>query len=452
MTEAAAHVLVVDDEPAARRALARALMACGLTVDTAESGAAAIDLVRTRPIDAVLLDREMPELDGLAVLAQLRRQHPDIEVVLMVALGDHEAAAAAIRGGAHSVLARPLASPDAAVPPVQRAAERRLLLARNRALEKQLSEHEQLGEIVGSSRRMVELLRRAAAAATTTAPVLVLGERGTGKDLVARAVHRRSNRARAPLVVWSPAALGEEAAAAELHAALDEADGGTLILDDLGTLPRAAQASLASALAGARKDGERPHTPRARVIATALPDLREQVARGELREDLFYRLAAVLLEVPPLRRRREDIPLLAYHFLSRSAAREGKEIRRITVETLRALRAHPWPGNVGELRGAVEHAVVMARGDAILPTDLPIGQPDDGGDDDDPAPVQLGDLFELPYADAKDQAVASFDRTYVELRMKRTGGNVSEAARLAGLDRSNFRRLLKRVQGRDEDA
>jgi DNA-binding NtrC family response regulator len=441
MSGTAGHVLVVDDEPAARRSLARALMARGLVVDTAESGAAVLDLVRTRPIDAVLLDREMPDLDGLAVLAQLRRLHPEIEVVLMVALGDHEGAAAAIRGGAYGTVARPLASPEAAVPQVERAAERRLLLARTRALETQLAEHEQLGEIVGSSPRMVELLRRAAAAGTTTAPVLILGERGTGKDLLARAVHRRSNRARAPLVVWSAAELGEEAAVAGLAVAIAEAEGGTLIVDDLGTLPRAAQAELLHALAAPRRAD-------ARIIAAALPELREQVARGELREDLFYRLAAVLLEVPPLRRRREDIPLLAYHFLSRCAAREGKEIRRITVETLRALRAHPWPGNVGELRGAVEHAVVMARGDAILPADLPIGHPDER-DDDEPVPV--GELFELPYAEAKDEAVASFDRAYVELRMKRTGGNVSEAARLAGMDRSNFRRLLKRVRGRDDE-
>ncbi len=245
-------------------------------------------------------------------------------------------------------------------------------------------------------------------------------------------------------MVLSPAELGEDAARAELASALAEAEGGTLILDDLGALPRAAQADLLRALtgAGARRTD-------ARVIAAALPDLRAQVARGELREDLFYRLAAVLLEVPPLRRRREDIPLLAYHFLSRCAAREGKDIRRITVEALRALRAHPWPGNVGELRGAVEHAVVMARGDAILPADLPIGQPDEDDDDDPQTPGD--ELLELPYAEAKDQAVASFDRAYVELRMKRTGGNVSEAARLAGMDRSNFRRLLKRARGRDDE-
>jgi DNA-binding NtrC family response regulator len=436
---------VVDDEPATRRALARALLARGLVVDTAESGAAALDLLRTRAVDAVLLDREMPELDGLAVLAELRRSHPAVEVVLMVSLGDHEVAAAALRAGAYAVVSRPLPGPEAAIPPVERAIERRRLADRALALEKQLAEHEQLGEIVGSSPRMVELLRRVTAASASSAPVLVLGERGTGKGLLARALHRRSNRARAPLLVMSPAELREEAAVAELAAALEQAEGGTLLLDDLGALPREAQAALLRALAGPMGRG-------VRVIATALPGLREQVARGELREDLFYRLAAVLLEVPPLRRRREDIPLLAYHFLSRSAAREGKTIRRIAVDALRALRDNPWPGNVGELRGAVEHAVVMARGEVILSADLPLGRPDeDAGDDADPPLLADAEVLELPYAEAKDQAVSAFDRAYVERRMKHTGGNVSEAARLAGMDRSNFRRLLKKVRGRDDE-
>jgi DNA-binding NtrC family response regulator len=441
----AAHVLVVDDEPALRRSLARALMAQGLTVDTAESGAAALDLVKTRPIDAVLLDREMPDLDGMAVLAQLRRHHPDVEVVLMTALGDAEAAAAALRAGAYAVVTKPLLAPEAAVLPVERAAERRRLVERTRALEQALAEHEQLGEIVGSSSRMVDLLRRTAAAAGSSVPVLVLGERGTGKDLVARTVHRRGNRARAPLVVLSAGVLREDEAVAELTAALAEAAGGTLLVDDLGALPRAAQAELLRSITG-------PQRADARLIATGLPELREQVARGEVREELFYRAAGVLLEVPPLRRRREDVPLLAYHFVARFAGRERKTIRRIAGEALRLLRGYAWPGNVGELRGVIEHAVVMARGEVLSPADLPIGREEDAGADEGVA-FATGEVLELPYAEAKEQAVAGFDEAYVERRMKKARGNVSEAARLAGMDRSNFRRLMKRVkgQGAEED-
>jgi DNA-binding NtrC family response regulator len=444
-----AHVLVVDDEPATRRALARALLARGLTVDTAESGAAALDLVRTRSIDAVLLDRDMPEMDGLHALGQLRRHHPDVEVVLMIAIDDPDPAAG-LRAGAYAVVAKPLPAPESAVAPVERAAERRRLVERARTLEKQLAEHEQLGEIVAGSPRMVDLVRRAAAAAASSAPVVVMGERGTGKALLARAVHRRSGRARAPLVVLAPGELGEAAAQSELHAALEAAEGGTLLLLDLGALPRAAQADLTRALGSRRAD--------VRVIATALPDLRDKVAAGAFREDLFYGLAAVLLEVPPLRRRREDVPLLAYHFLGRLAAREGKTIRKITGEALRALRRHDWPGNVGELQRAVSHAVVMARGEAIGTADLPFGQEEEeedddavgGGDDDGSRLVAGREVLDRPYPEAKEEAMAAFDRVYVARRLDQAAGNVSEAARLAGMDRSNFKRILKKVRGRED--
>jgi DNA-binding NtrC family response regulator len=451
-----AHVLVVDDEPAIRRSLARALLARGLTVDTAESGAAALDLLRTRAVDAVLLDREMPELDGLSVLAQLRQKHPDVEVVLMLSVGDPDTDAA-LRAGAYAVVTKPFPTPDAAVPAVERAAERRRLVERTRALSKQLAEHEQLGEIVGSSPRLVELVRRASTAAASSAPVLVMGERGTGKGLLARAVHRRSSRARLPLVVLAPGELGEDAVLSELAAALDAAEGGTLLIDDLGTLPRTAQVELSRALQ------QRPRRADVRMIATALPDLRDQVASGAFREDLFHGLAAVLLEVPPLRRRREDVPLLAYHFLARFAAREGKSIRKIAGEALKTLRQHDWPGNVGELQRTLEHAVVMARGEAILVADLPLRHDADAGEDDErdadddarsdgepPLPLIAGqEVLDLPYPEAKEQAMAAFDRIYVARRLELASGNVSEAARLAGMDRSNFRRLVKKARGRE---
>ncbi len=433
---APSHVLVVGDDPALRRSLARALMARGLTVDTAESGAAALDLLRTRPADAVLLDRDP---DGLSVLAQLRRRHPDVEVVLMAPPGDPDPASAQ-RAGAYALLPKPLPDPEAAVPVVERAAERRRLLARARALEQRLGEQSPLGEIVGASASMAELQRRTAAAAASSAPVLSLGERGTGRGLVARSLHRHSNRARAPLVALAPGVLAEDVAVAELASALEQAEGGTLLLEDLGALPRAAQADLLRALTG-------PKRADVRVIATALPELRDRVARGELREDLFYRIAAVLLEVLPLRRRKEDVPLLAYHFVARFAAREGKLIRRISGGALRLLRGHGWPGNVGELRGAVEHAVVMARGEVILPGDLPFGH-DEAAEEG--VPLAAGEVLELPYTEAKERAVETFDRAYVERRLTKAGGNVSEAARTAAMDRSNFRRLMKKVQGRGD--
>jgi DNA-binding NtrC family response regulator len=435
------HVLVVDDEPAQRRSLARALMAQGFVVDTAESGAAALDLARTRPLDAVLLDHGMPGGDGLAVLSMLRGEIADVEVVLMVALGDETTARSALAAGAFAIVYKPIASADAVAALLERATERRRLVDRARSLSDRLADHEPLGDIVTASARMEEVLRRAWSAAASSAPVLLLGERGTGKDLVARALHRRSPRAREPLVVLSPDALPEARAAAELAAALARAEGGTLLVDDLGALPRLAQADLFAALTTQRPD--------VRLVATALPALRERVASGDFRADLFYAAASILLEIPPLRRRREDIPLLAYHFLNRYAAREHKPIRRIGAEALRKLREHAWPGNVGELRGAIEHAVVTARSDAIVPSDLPLGEAreeDEGDGERAPAFAAAPAAMELPYAEAKEQVVSAFDKAYVARVMRRAEGNVSEAARLAGMDRSNFRRLMKKVK------
>jgi DNA-binding NtrC family response regulator len=435
-----ARVLVVDDEPAIRRGLARALLGHGFAVDTAEGGRAALDLLRTRPVDVVLLDRAMPDMEGLGVLALLRQEHPDVEVVLMAALGDEGAAAAAIEAGAYAVVTKPLQAPEAAILPVERAAERRRLLERKRSLEQKLASHEQLGEIIGTSSRMQDLVRRAASAATTMSPVLVLGERGTGRGLFARLVHRRSNRARDPLHVVSPTELPPERAEDELAGALELALGGTLLLEEVGDLPREAQARLARALGG---DGKRADV---RLIATGSPDLRARIGEGLFQEDLYYRLGVILLEIPPLRRRRDDIPLLAYHFLRRHAARAGRPIGRIGAEALKKLRAHPWPGNVRELEAVIEHAVVMARSDVIVPADLPIGQPRAEEDDDGEPLPPGGEALDHPYAGAKERAVSAFDHAYVERMLERTGGNVSEAARLAGMDRSNFRRLMKKVR------
>jgi DNA-binding NtrC family response regulator len=442
-SEAAARVLVVDDEPAVRRALARALMERGFAVDTAEGGRAALDLLRTRPADVVLLDRSMPDMDGPSVLAGLREEHPGVAVVMMVPAGDDEAAASALRAGAYDVVHKPVTAPELLCRPLERAAERRRLEVSLRAVEQRLLQHESLGEILSGSTRMAELDRRAASAASTSSPILVLGERGTGKELLARSIHRRSNRAREPLHILRLEGLPEDLAIAEILGALEISEGATLLLDDVGELGPSAQAALVRALADEARRRD------VRMLATGLPELRERVKAGTFRQELFYRLSVIALEIPPLRRRRDDIPLLAYHFLSRFAPRAGKEIRRIGVEALRKLREHAWPGNVRELGSVIEHAVVMARGDVILPADLPLGhavETDEDAEPPGPAMIAGEEVFEMPYADAKDHAVEAFDQMYVDRLMKRAGGNVSEAARLAGMDRSNFRRILKKAR------
>lgn len=325
---------------------------------------------------------------------------------------------------------------------------------------------------------MQEVYRVALGAAPTTSTVLILGENGTGKELVARAVHQHSLRSDKPLRAINCGAIPETLVETELFGsvrgaftgAMDRpglfelADKGTVFLDEIGDLPLSAQAKLLRALAVGeikRVGASDPKNVDVRVIAATNVDLRERIRQGRFREDLYYRLAVIPLHLPPLRQRKEDIPLLAYHFLQKYAQRSGRDIKRIGTETLRVLREQPWPGNVRQLENAIEHAVVMARGDCIMPADLPLLNEKDrrGFDDDDghsSPPMWDETLADLPYADAKERAGATFDRTYLERLMKRTGGNVSEAARQAGMDRSNFRRLLKKsrviseVRGLDE--
>ena len=471
---ARARVLIVDDEPQIRRALARALMR-DVEVLTAEDGASALGLLATTRADVVLLDLAMPRMSGPEVLGRLRDAHPDVEVVVMVAHGELSAAAAAARAGAHGFLMKPVDEGPALSIAIERAIERRQLRRRVRALEERIGQHERFGELVGSGARMQEVSRRALGVAASSAAVLLHGERGAGKEHVARVIHQRSPRADRRFVAVSCGALPEPFVEEELFGSaaasprgrdapglLEVADQGTLFLDEIGDLPRPAQGALLRALSTGevtRVGGVEPRRVDVRILAATHLDPRELTAAGRLREDLYYRLSVVLIHLPPLRHRKEDIPLLAHHFLQKYGRKDGRDVRRIGVEAMRALRDHPWPGNVRELEGAIEFASVMARGDAILPADLPpslspAAEPGGAGRGRRRAPTAgalPAELAELPYAEAKERSIEAFDRAYVEQLMDRAGGNVSEAARRAGIDRSNFRRLRKKVGARGSD-
>ncbi|MEJ7732881.1 MAG: sigma-54 dependent transcriptional regulator [Polyangiaceae bacterium] len=465
-------VLIVDDEASLRRSLARLLMARGFDVLTAEDGAAALTLLATTNIDVMLVDLIMPRMSGMAVLERVKQEHAEVEVVMMTAFGEVETAVAAVRAGADDFLTKPFAATEAVAHTLEKAAEHKRLVDRTRLLEQRLEQHEMFGELVGSSPRMQEVYRLALGVAPTTSTVLILGETGTGKELVARAIHQHSARADRPFRAINCGAIPEGLVESELfgstrgaftgaqdRAGLFElADKSTLFLDEIGDLPQMAQAKLLRALAQGeirRVGASENKTIDVRVIAATNVDLKERIAAGRFREDLFYRLNVIPIFLPPLRQRKEDIPLLAYHFLQKYARRAGREIKRISVEALRLLRDQPWPGNVRELENAIEHAVVMARGDSILPNDLPFQRARAAGGEDEPSPssgpIFSADLCDMPYGDAKERANQSFDKTYVERLMQRTSNNVSEAARQAGMDRSNFRRLLKKVRGTGKD-
>jgi len=464
------RVLIVDDEATLRRTLARVLMTRGFEVLTAEDGESALALLANGKVDVMLLDVVMPLMTGMQVLQVARQRHPEVEVVMMTGHADVPTAVRVVKNGAYDFLTKPFPSAETVLMAVAKASERKRLIDRTHLLEQQLETREQFGEMVGNSPIMRQVYRLALGVAPTSSSVLILGESGTGKELVARAVHQHSPRVGRAFVAVNCSAIPVDLVESELfghvrgaftgalgaRAGLFEtADKGTLFLDEIGDLPAASQVKLLRALQSGeikRVGSDDTRAVDVRVIAATNVDLKKRVDEGRFREDLYYRLNVIAIHLPPLRKRRDDVPLLAYHFMNKYAKRMGREIRRISPEALRILREQPWQGNVRELENAIEHAVVLARGDAILPADLPFGRGAEASSafSDRAAPrpaspfVLPAELGDLPFAEAKKRAVLAFEKAYIETMLERTDGNISEAARQSALDRSNFRRVIKK--------
>ncbi|WP_394838518.1 sigma-54 dependent transcriptional regulator [Pendulispora rubella] len=486
--DAMVRVLIVDDEAGLRRSLARILAARGFSVEMAEDGDRAIELLEQNEPEVILCDLMMPKMGGFEVLEHTKRTHPRVEVVMMTAHADVDSAVAAVKSGAYDFLTKPFASNDAVALAVSKAADHKRLVERAARLEERLVAHERFGELVGTSGKMQAVYRLIEGVASATSTVLILGESGTGKELVARAIHQHSARADRPFVPVNCAAIPKELVESELfghvrgaftgaqsaRTGLFEAgNSGTLFLDEVGDLPLAAQVKLLRALQDGeikRVGSDETRFVDVRVLAATNVDLQQRIADGTFRRDLYYRLNVIPIHVPPLRERDDDIVLLTHHVLQKLARRMGRAPKRVSAEAMEALRAYAWPGNVRELEHAVEHAFVLATGERIELGDLPQmaqqapSSSRDGRDTDvaevpraglpglaalagsmEPqAPHVRFDLFALPYAEAKRRAMKAFDDGYVREVLSRSGGNLSAAARHAGLDRSNFRRIVKR--------
>jgi two-component system response regulator HydG len=440
-------VLVADDELGVRESVSRALRREGFDVLAAEDGAGALEMLRRSCVDLVIADLRMPGLDGLELLRAAKLLFPEVEVIVLSGHGTVEEAVQAMKEGAYDFLTKPFQRAQL-VRTVRQALERRALVLENRSLQRRLDELVGAGEIIGESPAIRKVLALVKQVAPASATVLIHGESGTGKELVARALHEGSPRRGRPFIKVNCAALPETLLESELfgyergaftgalarkEGRFELADGGTLLLDEVGDLSVATQSKLLRVLQEGefeRLGGTKTEKVDVRIVAATNQDLALLVKERRFREDLFYRLNVITIEIPPLRERVEDIPLLAQHFLRLYAARNHREVGGFTEAALERLRAYPWPGNVRELEHAVERAVILARGAVIDVSDLP------------PAVSQAepaARIVSIPIGMPLDEV----EQRLIEETLKLTKGNKELAAKLLGIASRTIYRKLK---------
>ena len=440
-------VLVADDEIGVRESVGRVLRHEGFRVIPAEDGDAALAALRQGGVDLLLADLRMPGLDGLELLRAAKLLTPEVEVVVLSGHGTVQEAVAAMKEGAYDFLTKPFERAQL-VRTVRQALEHRALLLKNRNLQRRLDELVGAGEIIGESPAIRQVLALVSQVAPTAATVLIQGESGTGKELVARALHEGSPRSGRPFIRVNCAALPETlleselfgyergaftGAAARKEGRFELADGGTLLLDEAGDLTAATQAKLLRVLQEGefeRLGATKTVKVDVRLVAATNQNLALLVKERRFREDLYYRLNVITIEIPPLRERGEDILLLAGHFLRVHAAKNRRDIDGFTEAALLRLRAYPWPGNVRELEHAVERAVILTRGKMIDLGDLPpaVGQAE-------PAtrvvPIPLG----MPLDEVEQRLI--------EETLRLTKGNKELAAKFLGIASRTIYRKLK---------
>ena len=445
MSEAKLSVLVVDDELAMRESIAAWLRQDNYQVAVADSGAAALEIMEAREFDLALVDIKMPGMDGITLLERIKEQHPETLVIIITAYGSIESSVGAMKAGASDYLLKPF-DPEQLMLLLEKMGRQRAMLKENMELRRRLASGEGGGfeDLVGSSPAMLRVFEQIEEVAGTEAPVLISGETGTGKELVARAIHNRSGRAFGPFVTINCGALSESLLESELfghergaftgavkarRGRLEMADGGTLFLDEVGEISQKMQVSLLRVLeekSFSRVGGNQTLTSDFRLISATHRDLEKRISQGKFRQDFFYRINVIYISIPPLRERVEDILPLSEHFLRRFAAEAGKPAPELEPRARRALASYAWPGNVRELKNVIERAVIVSSG----PT------------------LGLDKLTFLSAPGDKPAAVntlAEVETNHIRRTLEAHGWNITQAAAVLGIDRSTLSRKMKRA-------
>jgi len=427
-------ILVVDDEAIVRESLQDWLTSAGYQVFTAENGPKALDIIGREKMGIVITDLVMPGMDGIELMKRAKEILPSIEVIIITAYGSIPTAITAMKDGAYDYIEKPFC-PERAELLVEKLAEHQELVEENLSLRQRLEDRYRFENIIAKSSKMQRVIEVIKVVAKSNATVLITGDSGTGKELVARAIHSQSHRRNKPFVAVSCAALPESLLESELFGhekgsftgayaqkkgKFEFSNGGTLFLDEVGEMSANIQVHLLRVLEEkefARVGGNEPIKVDVRVISATNKDLRKAIEKQEFREDLYYRLNVVSIELPPLRERKEDIPLLAEHFLHKFAMENQKEITGFSPEAMEFVLDYEWPGNVRELENAVERAVILAKDSIITIADLP---------QENLSQVRLA---------STGKNLKEVEKNHVLNVLRETGGNYSEAARILGISR-----------------
>jgi DNA-binding NtrC family response regulator len=455
------HLLVIDDELVVKEGLRRILEGEGFAVETFTSGRLAVERLQQQEFDLVITDLKMPGMNGLEVMKAIKTLQPDVPVIMITGYATVDTAVEAMKNGAVDYVTKPF-TPDDIIAKVHKALASKRVLLDDGYLRKELTDRHGFDDFVGASKEMQKVYRRIMQVAPTDSTVLITGESGTGKELVARALHQNSPRRHQPFVTVDCTSLAENLLESELFGHIKGsftgavqsktglfkvADGGTLFLDEVANITLTTQAKLLRVLQEREVTpigGTQPVPVNIRLVAATNRQLKTMVANGSFREDLFFRLHIIPVDLPPLRERAGDVPHLIMHFLKKFTDEMGKDIRGLSPEAMAFLQGYHFPGNVRELENVIERAVVLTEGDLICLEELELMMPVEPKTMDF-VPRSVDELKEKKKI-LREQAVEPIEKAFVLTALERNGWNITRAAEETGMLRPNFQALLKKLR------